>query len=272
MKRSFLEKSGFFLFLMILFVQLSSAVCERALAGQLSAASLEEDTFREMQLSGKVILDLDKLSAQAGISRGDVLTVLHTAGNGTPGQAKKLFSRDELIAWKHFLTRYNEAGYKKIQSAYEAVWDDLVCFPVAEDGMVYENSWMFERTYGGLRGHEGTDIMPPQNLREYYRVVSMTDGIVEKVGWLPRGGYRIGIRASHGGYFYYAHLSSYSRAYQEGDTVEAGEVLGRMGDTGYGKEGTTGQFAVHLHLGIYISTENSGECSVNPYWILRFLQ
>ena len=52
----------------------------------------------------------------------------------------------------------------------------------------------------------------------------------------------------------------------------AGQILGRMGDTGYGPEGTTGQFAVHLHLGIYIQTKRTEELSVNPYWILRYLE
>ena len=44
-----------------------------------------------------------------------------------------------------------------------------------------------------------------------------------------------------------------------------------MGNTGYGDEGTSGKFPVHLHLGIYISTENKEEQSVNPYWILRYM-
>ena len=36
--------------------------------------------------------------------------------------------------------------------------------------------------------------------------------------------------------------------------VQAGEILGFMGNTGYGQEGTSGRFPVHLHLGIYITT------------------
>lgn len=38
----------------------------------------------------------------------------------------------------------------------------------------------------------------------------------------------------------------------EGDQVRAGDLLGYMGDSGYGPEGTTGQFPVHLHVGIYM--------------------
>ena len=77
---------------------------------------------------------------------------------------------------------------------------------------------------------------------------------------------------SMGGYFYYAHLSSYGRAFQKGDRVSAGDLLGYMGDSGYGPEGTTGRFDVHLHIGIYIEGENRKEISVNPYWPLRYLE
>ena len=61
---------------------------------------------------------------------------------------------------------------------------------------------------------------------------------------------------------YYAHLSSYGQV-EIGDEVKAGDLLGYMGDSGYGKEGTTGQFPVHLHVGIYLQ-ENGKEISINP--------
>ena len=101
----------------------------------------------------------------------------------------------------------------------------------------------------------------------------MTDGVVEKVGWLEKGGWRIGIRSIHDVYFYYAHLSSYAEDFREGDVIEAGQLLGYMGDTGYGKEeGTTGQFPVHLHVGIYVRNEEIPELAVNPYWFLKYLE
>lgn len=97
----------------------------------------------------------------------------------------------------------------------------------------------------------------------------MTSGVVTNLGWLEQGGYRIGITSPSGGYFYYAHLDSYINI-SEGDTVYAGQLLGYMGDSGYGEEGTTGMFITHLHVGIYIEVDGV-EISVNPYWILRFL-
>ena len=135
----------------------------------------------------------------------------------------------------------------------------------------FSDSWMLDRTYKGDRKHEGTDIMPSVNKRDYFPVVSMTDGIVTSVGWLELGGYRVGITSPGGAYFYYAHLSSYA-GIKEGDPISAGDVIGFMGDTGYSKrEGTTGKFPVHLHLGIYIYKDGK-EISVNPYAALKYVE
>ena len=162
-------------------------------------------------------------------------------------------------------------------NACRAIWDDLEYFPIPEPegkanaGVSFVDSWMYERNYGGKRGHEGCDIMAEKNVRGLYPVVSMTDGVVLHKGWLEQGGYRIGITAPGGAYFYYAHLDSYSNL-DVGDTVKAGDLLGFMGDTGYGKiEGTNGNFPVHLHLGIYL-TDTGEEISVNPYPVLKYLE
>lgn len=157
-----------------------------------------------------------------------------------------------------------------------AIWDDVKYFPIPkgtkgqEYQVSYADAWMAERTYGGKRGHEGTDLMAKENVRGLYPVLSMTDGVVTKKGWLPKGGYRIGIQSPQGAYFYYAHLDSYAKL-EVGDEVKAGDILGFMGDSGYGPEGTTGKFPVHLHLGIYIYPEGK-EVSINPYWILRYIE
>ena len=134
----------------------------------------------------------------------------------------------------------------------------------------YTDSWMMERKYKGTTGHEGTDIMASINERGIYPVVSMTDGTVTNLGWLEKGGYRIGITSESGTYYYYAHLDSYA-GISEGEQVIAGELLGYMGDSGYGPEGTKGKFAVHLNVGIY-SYKDGEEINVNPYYVLRSLE
>lgn len=178
----------------------------------------------------------------------------------------------------------NRAQMWKKQSSWPAyvgacrsIWNEIKYFPIPEPsedtkaGVSFVDSWMFERNYGGKRGHEGTDIMPEVDKRGYYPIVSMTDGVVRHKGWLEQGGWRIGIASSQGAYFYYAHMDSYADI-QVGDNVKAGDLLGYMGDTGYGKkEGTKGKFPVHLHVGIYL-LQGDQEISVDPYWALRYVE
>lgn len=160
---------------------------------------------------------------------------------------------------------------------YQAVLNDVEYFPIAKDIVghettAFDNSWLSERTYGGKRFHEGTDIMTSNNKRGYFKVISMTDGVIEKKGWLEKGGYRLGIRSKSGGYYYYAHLYEYARDLEEGSQVKAGQFLGTAGDSGYSKiEGTVGNFDVHLHIGIYLDIDGK-ETSINPYWILKYLK
>lgn len=161
----------------------------------------------------------------------------------------------------------------------EKIFSDLQCFPVKKerDGsgypVFYENSWGDQRNYGGERTHEGCDLMAEENERGRYVICSMTDGVVKNIGWLEMGGWRIGIMSENGIYYYYAHLNSYERAFEIGEQITAGQILGRMGDSGYGKEpGTKGKFDVHLHVGIYVTDSKGKERAVNPYWYLKQLE
>lgn len=158
------------------------------------------------------------------------------------------------------------------------IFTELQCFPVVKEErevypVTYEDTWGAERTYGGERTHEGCDLMAVSNERGKYKVCSMTDGVVKNIGWLEQGGWRIGIQSDLGVYYYYAHLDSYEKAFEEGERVVAGQILGRMGDSGYGKEpGTKGNFAVHLHVGIYVKDALGHERAINPYWYLKRLE
>lgn len=160
---------------------------------------------------------------------------------------------------------------------YDDRFDDAKIFPVAvsdkNEDFYYIDSYGAARTYGGDRLHEGCDIMTPDNLRGRYPVLSVCDGVVENMGWLELGGYRIGIRSGQGVYYYYAHLYSYAYGLKEGDSVSAGDIIGFVGDSGYSKvEGTVGNFDVHLHFGIYVPDNDGGERAINPYPLLKELE
>lgn len=159
----------------------------------------------------------------------------------------------------------------------DLIFSELRCFPVVKEEeqypVTYQDTWGTERTYGGKRLHEGCDLLAVSNERGKYKVCSMTDGTVKNIGWLEQGGWRIGIESDSGIYYYYAHLDSYEKAFEKGERIAAGQILGRMGDSGYGKEpDTKGKFDVHLHVGIYVKDLNGKERAINPYWFLKQLQ
>ena len=187
--------------------------------------------------------------------------------------------QEELKKYAKVLMETNPDEYGEFIGYLTAIWKDLVYFPVPDSPIddevevTYEDSWMYERTFGGARGHEGTDLMAVKNERGIYPIISVSDGVVEKIGWLPKGGYRIGIRSPNGAYFYYAHMYDYAKDFQPGDNVYAGDFLGFMGDSGYSEiEGTVGNFDVHLHLGVYVNQPDGTEMSINPYWITKYLE
>ncbi len=111
--------------------------------------------------------------------------------------------------------------------------------------------------------HQGNDISAEPDTP----ILSITSGMVEQVGWTFYSGERVGVRGDDGRYYFYAHLSSYGEAARVGRPVSAGDVLGRVGDTGYGPPGHTDEFPPHLHVGI----QEAGGIWVDPYPLLRRL-
>ena len=76
--------------------------------------------------------------------------------------------------------------------------------------------------------------------------VNDTAWTVFSVGWERLGGWRLWLRDDRGNEFYYAHLSAYSPIAVNGANVNAGDVLGFVGNTG-DAEGTP----YHLHFEVH---------------------
>lgn len=112
--------------------------------------------------------------------------------------------------------------------------------------------------------HEGTDIYAEPGTP----VRAVLGGTVEQIGWTFYSGWRVGIRGTDGRYWFYAHLSTFAPGIGVGSTVESGDELGAVGNTGYGFEpGHSGEFIYHLHIGVQ---EPSGVW-VDPYPIVKRL-
>ena len=233
-------------------------------------SQLEYDQFRKMEIHPKLIelIVNNPCKNYIGYLTYEMLTNRYSLLEKETMNQKDIFKQIRSVE--------NSDTYEELYYYYQMIFPDLKYFPIpsqklGEEYVSYEDSWGAQRTYGGKRLHEGTDLMASNNKRGFFPIISVSDGIVEKKGWLSQGGWRIGVRAPSGAYFYYAHLYSYADGLEEGDQVKAGQLLGFMGDSGYGDEGTIGQFDVHLHFGIYIDSKE-GEMSVNPYYILKYLE
>ena len=133
------------------------------------------------------------------------------------------------------------------------------------------------RSYGFKHTHLGNDLMGNIGTP----IIAVESGTIEHLGWNQYGGWRIGIRSFDSKrYYYYAHLRKnhpYVAGLTEGSTVNAGDVIGYLGMTGYSiKENINNINIPHLHFGIQLifdesQAEGNNEIWIDVYDIIEFL-
>ena len=133
------------------------------------------------------------------------------------------------------------------------------------------------RSFGFQRKHLGNDLMGGLGTP----IVAVEGGVVEAMGWNRYGGWRVGIRSFDSKrYYYYAHLQKdkpFAPGLEVGDIVQAGDLIGFMGRTGYSdKENVNNIETVHLHFGLeLVFDESQKECNseiwIDVYDIVRLL-
>lgn len=114
-------------------------------------------------------------------------------------------------------------------------------------GAIFINDWGFPRTGG--RFHQGTDMFAPRGTK----VRAPADGEVEAVSGTV-GGLQFWLTGDDGRLYIGTHLDRFGQV----GRVEAGDIVGAVGDTGNAKGAKT-----HLHFEIMVDGEN-----VNPFSIL----
>lgn len=144
-------------------------------------------------------------------------------------------------------------------------------------GFSHSDDFGVSRSFGFQRKHLGHDMMGALGTP----IVAVEGGVVEAMGWNRYGGWRIGIRSFDSRrYYYYAHLQKnhpFADGLQVGDMVQAGDVIGFMGRTGYSdKENVNNIETVHLHFGMQlVFDESQKECNseiwIDVYDIVRLL-
>ena len=94
-------------------------------------------------------------------------------------------------------------------------------------------------------------------------VLSVADGVIERLGRDKRGGKVVYLRDTTGKYtFFYAHLARHEKGLKAGDHVVKGQRLGEVGATGHVIGGP------HLHFAIFRDEDAAGRALVvNPYLV-----
>lgn len=139
-----------------------------------------------------------------------------------------------------------------------AALPDDVLFPVAGN-YNFVDTFLAPRMYGtpDAHRHQGTDVFAERGTP----LVAMERGIVVRIGEIRLGGLRLWLIGESGTHYYYAHLSGFADI-TEGQFVEAGTVLGYVGNTG-----NAISTPPHLHIQVH----PGGGRAVNPYPLLRQL-
>ncbi len=204
-----------------------------------SVAEADNDAVREYQLA-KEVVDEGVLEAIEDVGR----------------------TRRELrTARRHFEQVLSLNAERRFQLAVFAAGSEIVIrgfvFPVGEP-YSFIDSWGFPRMTGTeyQHGHQGTDIMADFGTPLF----AVERGVVIRVGNDVLGGQKLWVKGQSGTYYYYAHLQAFVEGVGEGTPVEAGDVIGFVGDTGNAKGG-----APHLHFQVH----PGGGPPVNPYGLLR---
>jgi murein DD-endopeptidase MepM/ murein hydrolase activator NlpD len=158
-----------------------------------------------------------------------------------------------------------EADIRQAEIEYEAfragseIFIDGVVFPIAGDHpLPLIDSFGFPRMTGtpDEHWHEGIDLFAPRGTP----LVATERGIITRVGSGRLGGLKLWLKGESGTEWYYAHLDSFANGLVDGKLVEAGDLLGYVGNTG-NAVGTP----PHLHMQMH----PDGGRPVNPYPLLK---
>lgn len=157
----------------------------------------------------------------------------------------------------------------KTTTAWKKVYGLKAYHPIAKDFpySAYDD-FGSSRSYGYKRNHLGHDMMGQVGTP----IIAVESGYVAELGWNRYGGWRIGINSFDGKrYYYYAHLRKdrpYAEGLEKGDIVQAGDVIGYMGRTGYSVEENVNNIdEYHLHFGLQLIFDESQRDCDNEIWV-----
>jgi murein DD-endopeptidase MepM/ murein hydrolase activator NlpD len=145
----------------------------------------------------------------------------------------------------------------KLDLAVSSVGGTLVIhgfvFPVADP---HTFSSTFGAPRSGGRSHEGNDIFAPMGTP----LLASERGVIDNMGTGTLGGIKLWLVGESGTQYYYAHLIGFAEGITDGTVVEAGDIVGYVGNTG-----NAISTPPHLHYEIH----PGGGAAIDPYPLLH---
>ena len=221
-------------------------VAEKLKSGETTMEALTKDMkyYRYYREAYGAVLDgmVGQFEAQIPASEAPGAYLPSGVTGGAPGDPETIW-----------VTKYGLKAFSPIAKGFP--YSDFDDFGVA-------------RSYGFRRQHLGHDLMGQVGTP----VIAVESGYVEAMGWNQYGGWRLGIRSfDKKRYYYYAHLRKdypYQSNLKEGSYVQAGDVIGYLGRTGYSRtENTNNSDEPHLHFGLQLIFDESQKEGNNEIWV-----
>jgi murein DD-endopeptidase MepM/ murein hydrolase activator NlpD len=274
-------------------VMLTDAI-EAAVESEKSYIKWIDFTPTQEALSYAYMLDVGSYGTEHHLKMYELLAIYSTSTGGCYKQFKKSaldvimekYKKEgsiDKIATNERLLNYYMTAYKAVIGGFVGEYRTMnndgtvnsekkyglrVFSPIAKNyAYSHYDDFGASRSYGYKRRHLGHDIMGSIGTP----IIAVESGYVEACGWNAYGGWRIGIRSFDGRrYYYYAHLRKghpYNDIY-EGKIVNAGDVIGYLGMTGYStREDTNNINTPHLHYGLQIIFDKSQKDGSNQIWV-----
>jgi len=147
--------------------------------------------------------------------------------------------------------RYSSATQRAIRELDDDIVEDLPVPVLLGISPSQINSDFGDPRGDGSREHEGQDLIAPRGAF----IASPTDAVVIRTGDGSSSGIYVYTMNPGGESFRYMHLDAIADGVKAGTVLEAGDLIGYVGDSGNAKGGVT-----HLHFEI----RDDGE-AIDPY-------
>lgn len=209
-------------------------------ADRVEAASFRFEARRGEKLSVSLrkkplndfMIFVDLLEGDTSVIRPEVLAFADTSG------APLSYEVEES---GHFMLRLQPELLQAGEYTLDISYGPSLGYPLKAPGSGHIQSIWGDERDAGARRHEGIDLFVPLRTP----VLAAAPGRVSSVKETPLGGKVVWLRPENRNYrLYYAHLDS--QLVQDGQQVQAGEIIGLVGNSGNARNTPP-----HLHFGIY---------------------